>query len=107
MALPELTPEQRSAALSRAAVVRKERAEVLKKVTSGEMTVDEVFEKSDDVVYGRITAKSLVKHLPGIGAAKSVKFFEETGILPERRVAGLGIHQREKISEFAASRFKK
>ena len=106
MALPELTSEQRSAALERACAVRKERADALKSLKAGEITVDDIFSKDEDIVYGRITAKALIMHLPGVGAAKSAKFLEENRIKPTRRVIGLGSRQRAAISEFAAGRSK-
>lgn len=107
MALPELTSEQRAAALARAGEVRKERAEVLKQLKSGGTTVTEIFEQADNPVYGRITAKAIIMHLPGVGAAKATKFFDATGINPKRRVAGLGSRQRKTIEDFAATRVAK
>jgi hypothetical protein len=44
---PALTPEQRQAALEKAAVARRQRAEVKEKLKAGSLTLAELFEQGD------------------------------------------------------------
>ncbi|MCI1675285.1 MAG: integration host factor MihF [Ancrocorticia sp.] len=98
MALPTLTPEQRSAALEKAAVARARRADLKRDLKSGKITVSEVLGKAkDDEVIGKLRVSALLSSLPGIGAAKSKQIMEEVGISESRRVAGLGQHQRAEL----------
>lgn len=104
MALPQMTNEQRAAALEKAATVRKERAQVKKDLKAGNITLTEVLDKKSDPVIGKMRATDLIKSLPGIGKAKSEKLMEQFGISETRRVAGLGQRQVEQLVEFYNSR---
>lgn len=98
MALPELTDEQRKAALEKAAQARHERAELREKIKSGKVTLEEVLD-SDDPIASRMKVSTLIESLPGYGKAKTAKVMEELGISPTRRVKGLGARQREQLLE--------
>lgn len=98
MPLPTLTPEQRAAALEKAAVARARRADLKRDLKAGKVSVSEVLDKAkDDEVFGKLRVSALLSALPGIGAAKSVHIMEEIGISETRRVAGLGQHQRAEL----------
>ena len=98
MALPELTDEQRKAALDKAAAARHARAELREQIKKGEVTVEEVL-NSDDPIASRMKVSTLIESLPGYGKAKASKIMDELGISPSRRVQGLGVRQREKLLE--------
>ncbi len=98
MALPELTDEQRKAALEKAAQARHERAELREKIKSGKVTLEEVLD-SDDPIASRMKVSTLIESLPGYGKAKAAKVMEELGISSTRRVKGLGARQREQLIE--------
>ena len=53
MALPELTAEQRKAALEKAAAARHARAELREKIKNGEISLEEVLD-SDDPIASRL-----------------------------------------------------
>ncbi|MBC7246654.1 MAG: hypothetical protein H5T73_02580 [Actinobacteria bacterium] len=91
--LPELTPEQRKLALEKAAKVRKERAEIKKKLKAGKLKVSDVLKRVDDEIYGKMTVKSVIESLPGVGKLRAAKIMEEIGISETRRVKGLGPKQ--------------
>lgn len=94
------SPEQRAAALKRAAEMRAARAEYLARVKSGEMTIATALaEGKDNPVVGRIKAKRLLMALPGIGSAKTQSAMTAIGIAESRRVAGIGQRQAEKLIE--------
>lgn len=101
MALPQLTDEQRKAALEKAAAARHARAELRDKIKKGETSLAEVLE-SDDPIAARMRVSALIESLPGYGKAKATKIMSELGISPSRRVKGLGARQREQLLEALA-----
>ena len=99
---PQLTPEQRSAALAKAAASRKRRAEVKNKIKSSEFTIDTVLElaQSDDAV-AKMRVRELLEALSGVGKVRANSLMEKLDISPTRRIAGLGRHQiKELRNEF-------
>ena len=98
MALPQLTDEQRKAALEKAAAARHARAELREKIKKGEISLEEVLD-SDDPIAARMKVSALIESLPGYGKAKAAKIMNELGISPSRRVKGLGARQREQLLE--------
>ena len=98
MALPQLTDEQRKAALEKAAKARHERAELREKIKSGKVSLESVLE-SDDPIASRMKVSTLIESLPGYGKAKAAKIMDELGISATRRVKGLGARQREQLIE--------
>ena len=103
MALPQLTDEQRKAALEKAAQARHERAELREKIKSGKVTLEEVLD-SDDPSACRMKVSTLIESLPGYGKAKAAKIMDELGISATRRVKGLGARQREQLIEQLSSK---
>ena len=94
MALPQLTDEQRKAALEKAAQARHARAELREKIKSGAVSLE-----SDDPIASRMKVSTLIESLPGYGKAKAAKIMDELGISASRRVKGLGARQREQLVE--------
>ncbi|GAA1736321.1 integration host factor [Isoptericola hypogeus] len=100
MALPPLTPEQRAAALEKAAEARRVRAEIKNRLKYSQGSLKDVITKgqTDDVV-GKLKVVSLLESLPGVGKVKARAIMEEIGIAETRRVRGLGPHQRDALIE--------
>lgn len=98
MALPQLSDEQRKAALEKAAAARHARAQLRDNIKSGNVTLEEVLD-SDDPIANRMKVSALIESLPGYGKAKATKIMEDLGISPSRRVKGLGARQREQLLE--------
>ena len=96
MALPQLTDEQRKAALEKAAAARHARAELREKIKKGETSLEEVL-NADDPIAARMKVSALIESLPGYGKAKATKVMDELGISATRRVKGLGARQREQL----------
>ena len=96
MALPQLTDEQRKAALEKAAAARHARAELREKIKKGEVSLESVL-NSDDTIASRMKVSTLIESLPGYGKAKASKIMDELGISDTRRVQGLGVRQREAL----------
>lgn len=98
MALPQLSPEQRQAALEKAALVRRQRAEIKEQLKKGDLKLSDALKRAkDDDVIGKLKVKALLTALPGIGTARAESIMAEIGISETRRVAGLGNVQKEKL----------
>ena len=95
MALPPLTPDQRAAALEKAAKARKDRAEVKNRLKGGSMTLPQVLKEgqTDDIV-GKMKVSALLESMPGVGKVRARQIMERLGIAESRRVRGLGANQR-------------
>ena len=66
MALPQLTEEQRAAALEKAAAARRARAELKDRLKRGGTTLGEVLKQSDtDEVLGKMKVSALLEAMPG------------------------------------------
>ena len=102
MALPNLSDEERRAALKKAAEARQARAELKKNLKSGSVSLNELLKRSGDPIVGRMKVGNLLESLPGVGKARATKKMEELDISPTRRVQGLGANQRANLlKEFA------
>jgi hypothetical protein len=93
---PILTPEQRAAALAKAAEARAARADIKARLKMGSITLREAL-NSDDVNIGKLKVVSLLESLPGVGKVKARKLMEEVGIADNRRVQGLGEQQKRQL----------
>jgi hypothetical protein len=95
---PQLTPEQRRAALDKAAVARRKRAEVKEQLKSGRLTLAELFARSDaDEMVGKLKVVSMLESLPGVGKVRARRLMEELDISESRRLRGLGDNQRQRL----------
>ncbi len=105
MPLPTLSPEQRAAALEKAAEIRKARAELKEKLKKGQTTLDAVLSRaeSDDVV-GKLKVSAVLQSLPGIGKIRATQIMEKLKIADSRRLRGLGEQQRKALlAEFSGN----
>jgi len=95
---PQLSPEQRAAALKKAAEARTARAELKEKLKMGSLTLREALDKADsDPVIGKLKVLNLLESLPGLGKVKARRVMEDIGIAETRRVQGLGTQQRQTL----------
>jgi len=91
-----LTPEQRAAALAKAAEARAARADIKARLKMGSMSLNEALD-SDDPNVGKLKVVALLESLPGVGKVKARRVMEEIGIADNRRVQGLGAQQRSAL----------
>ena len=95
---PQLTDEQRAAALEKAAAARKARAEIKERLKMGSITLPELFEQAaGDETVGKMKVLAVLESLPGLGKVKARRLMEECEISETRRVQGLGANQRKKL----------
>lgn len=105
MPLPPLTPEQRAAALEKAALARKQRADLKDRLKKAETTLASVLEQAEeDEVVGKMKVSAVLEALPGVGRVRAQRIRERLGISPTRRLRGLGAKQRAALlEEFGAA----
>ena len=104
VALPPLTPEQRAAALEKAAASRRERAEVKNRIkNSGTSILEVLHEGLTNEVIGKMKVLDLLQSLPGTGKVRARQVMQRLGIAESRRVRGLGSKQIAALErEFSA-----
>ena len=68
---PELTPEQRQAALEKAAAARKQRAEVKERLKAGALSLEQLFKEGDeDETLAKLKVVSVLESMPGVGKVR-------------------------------------
>jgi guanylate kinase len=99
---PQLSVEERMAALAKAAQYRKRRAEIKAKIKSGEFSIDTVLEiAANEDAVAKMRVRELLEALTGVGTVRSSALMQRLNISPNRRIAGLGRHQiKELRAEF-------
>jgi hypothetical protein len=95
---PQLSDEQRQAALAKAAEARRARADLKEKLKMGSLTLKELLDQSDaDDIVGKMKVVAVLESLPGVGKVKARRTMEDIGISETRRVRGLGDQQRREL----------
>ena len=98
--LPEMTDEQRAAALERAGLARRTRAEIKALLKTGSLTFTDVMERAeaDDLVAGT-RVKAIVVSMPGMGKITTKRLMEEIGISETRKLRGLTPRQTKELTD--------
>lgn len=101
---PQLTDEQRRAALEKAAEARRVRAEVKARLKMGTLSLGDLLNQADeDNTVAKIKVLAVLESLPGVGKVTARRKMDELGIAESRRLSGLGPQQRERLlKEFAS-----
>ena len=96
--LPQLTDEQRRAALAKAAEARRVRAEIKELLKMGPLSLSELLDRSDnDRILAKMKVLSVLEALPKLGKVKARRTMDEVGISDSRRLRGLGSQQRAEL----------
>lgn len=92
---PQMSDEQRAAALERAAQARRVRAEVKELLKSGSLDFQGLLDRAEeDDLIGGIKIAAVLSSMPGTGKVRAKRMMEELGIADNRRLRGLGDRQR-------------
>ncbi len=104
MALPQLTPEQRAAALEKAAAARRVRAELKERLKRGATTLKQVLVDAEtDEALAKLKVSALLEAMPGVGKVRAAALMEQFEIAASRRIRGLGERQRQALlAEFGS-----
>jgi hypothetical protein len=94
VAVPQLTPQQRQAALEKAAAARRQRAEVKNRLKHSGTSLSDVLELgTSNEVIGKMKVLDLLQSMPGLGKVRARQLMNKIGISETRRVRGLGNKQ--------------
>ena len=94
MVLPILTPEQRQAALQKAAQARQLRADIKNRLkTSAASLSDVIAESRVNEIIAKLKVRDLLQSLPGVGKVRAKEIMDRLGIADSRRLRGLGVNQ--------------
>nr|WP_302477617.1 integration host factor, actinobacterial type [Aeromicrobium stalagmiti] len=98
-----MTPEQRKAALEKAAMARQLRAEVKTRLKSSRASLTEVIAESKaNEVIAKLKVIDLLQAMPGVGKVRAQEIMQRIGIADSRRLRGLGANQiKALLAEFA------
>ena len=97
MALPpQLSTQERRAALHKAAEARKVRARFKAEVKSGLRSWTEALDSEHEAIQ-RMRLKELLASLPGFGEIRAQSVIERAGISPSRKIQGIGSKQRVEL----------
>lgn len=99
MAIPQLSAEERQAALEKAKAARIKRAQVRDDLKNGKLSLQDVLAMKDDPIVGRMKVSTLIETLPGYGKPKAEKIMGELKIAESRRLKGLGERQEAALLE--------
>ncbi|MGH8957527.1 MAG: integration host factor, actinobacterial type [Acidimicrobiia bacterium] len=95
---PQITPEQRAAALAKAGEARRIRAEIKELLKTGSLSLREVFDRAESEEYvAGLKVESLLESLPGMGKIGAKRLLERLEIASNRRLRGLGDRQRKAL----------
>jgi transposase len=98
VALPQLTPEQRTAALEKAAAARRVRAELKERLKKGQTSIKQVLADAEkDEALAKLKVSALLESLPGVGKVRAAQLMEQFEIAASRRIRGLGERQRKAL----------
>ena len=101
---PSLSPEQRQAALEKAGIARRARAELKERLKMGSVSLAEILQQAEgDDIIGKTKVLAVLESLPGVGKVKARRTMEEVGIADTRRLRGLGTQQRQALLAVFAS----
>ena len=96
--LPQLTDDQRRAALETAAAARRVRAAVKDRLKMGSLSLSELLDQADDdAILAKLKVLAVLESLPKLGKVKARRTMEEVGISETRRLRGLGAQQRAQL----------
>jgi len=102
---PQLSPDQRQAALEKAAAARRQRAELKEKLKMGSTTLKELLDAAErDEIIGKMKVVAVLESLPGVGKVRARRLMDDIGISETRRIRGLGAQQRDALlKEFSSN----
>ena len=92
--LPEMTDEQRAAALARAGEARRIRAELKELLSTGSLSLGDVLVRADeDPLVAGTKVHAVILALPGMGKISTKRLMEDIGIAENRTLRGPGTNQ--------------
>ena len=95
---PALSPDQRRAALEKAAEARRQRAAIKEELKAERLSISELFERSErDEILGKLKVVSMLEAMPHTGKVKARRLMHDLDISESRRLRGLGPNQKRRL----------
>lgn len=95
---PKMSQEQREAALAKAALARRTRAEAKELLRTGSLDLSELLDRADsDEILAGMKVFAALAALPHFGKVKAGRLMEELEIADNRRIRGLTDRQRRAL----------
>lgn len=106
---PELSEADRARAGAAGVAARQARARIRSGLADGSLGLGEVLAMSDGTdaqarAVARMKVVELLSGLRGIGQVRAAEAMVDLGIAANRRVGGLGVHQRAALDDWVAAR---
>jgi hypothetical protein len=101
---PPLTEEQRKEALAKAAEARRKRVDIKARLKSGQISLKDLLDQTDNDIVGKMKVSAVLESLPGVGKVRAHKMMERLDISESRRMRGLGAKQQEHLLDELARR---
>jgi guanylate kinase len=96
---PQLSAEERSAALAKAKESRQQRSLAKSRIKSGELSIVDIFSQAQsDPVIAKMRVSELLAAVNGVGKIRANAIMERLNISSTRRIQGLGKHQIASLS---------
>lgn len=99
--VPEITDEQRLAALEKAKEARRARHSIRAALKAGTLDPVRAIGMED---ARRMKVRVFLASLPGVGGATADEALRVLGIAPSRRIGGLGCRQVERLTDWIVNR---
>jgi len=94
---PPLSEDQRRQALAKAAEARRQRAALKDQLRSGEATLKDLLDRTDDEIVGKLKVSDVLQTMRGVGKVRARKIMTRLDIAESRRMRGLGAKQIEAL----------
>jgi hypothetical protein len=94
---PPLSEDQRRQALAKAAEARRQRAALKDQLRSGEATLKDLLDRTDDEIVGKLKVSDVLQTMRGVGKVRARKIMTRLDIAESRRMRGLGAKQIESL----------
>jgi hypothetical protein len=94
---PPLSEDQRRQALAKAAEARRQRAALKDQLRSGEATLKDLLDRTNDEIVGKLKVSDVLQTMRGVGKVRARKIMTRLDIAESRRMRGLGAKQIESL----------
>ena len=93
---PQLSSEERRAALLKATAARRVRAEFKQEIKNRKVRWFTAFDRTEDAIQ-KMRIKELLESIPSFGSTRAENILDQIGISHRRRLKGIGVRQKNEL----------
>jgi hypothetical protein len=93
---PQLSNEERRAALLKASAARKLRADFKLDVKKKKVRWFSAFDRTEEAIQ-KMRIKELLESIPSFGSTRAENILDQIGISHSRRIKGIGVRQKNEL----------